>query len=178
MIPAPLLHLQVSSVTSLGPSLLTSTLSHSSLQFAGFLEFPTGIQEDWFPILFSIFVNTTPTSSTFKVWRIKYLYKSDALPWSQQDSSSLLTGNWPWTTHWTSLKVNFLNQKCMKWRGLYSSIKWELNGLDGHEFEQAPGVGDGQGRLVVCRSPWGCKVSDMTEQLNWTYSSKCYQIVS
>ena len=54
----------------------------------------------------------------------------------------------------------------MKWRGLYSSIKWELNGLDGHEFEQAPGVGDGQGRLVVCRSPWGCKVSDMTEQLN------------
>ena len=25
--------------------------------------------------------------------------------------------------------------------------------LDGHEFEQAPGVGDGQGRLACC-SPW------------------------
>ena len=39
--------------------------------------------------------------------------------------------------------------------------------LDGHEFKQAPGVGDGQGGLV-CHSPWGCKESDMTEQLNWT----------
>ena len=37
--------------------------------------------------------------------------------------------------------------------------------LHGHEFEQAPGVGDGQGGLVCC-SPWGCKESDMTERLN------------
>ena len=34
--------------------------------------------------------------------------------------------------------------------------------LDGHEFEQAPGVGDGQGNLMCC-SPWGHKKSDMTE---------------
>ena len=33
--------------------------------------------------------------------------------------------------------------------------------LDGHEFEEAPGVGDGQGGLECC-SPWGCKESDMT----------------
>ena len=39
--------------------------------------------------------------------------------------------------------------------------------LHGHEFEQAPGVGDGQGSLTYC-SPWGCKESDMTELLNWT----------
>ena len=39
--------------------------------------------------------------------------------------------------------------------------------LDGHEFEQAPGVGDGQ-RSLACYSPWGRKESDMTEQLNWT----------
>ena len=32
-------------------------------------------------------------------------------------------------------------------------------------FEQAPGVGDGQGGLV-CYSPWGRKVADMTERLN------------
>ena len=38
--------------------------------------------------------------------------------------------------------------------------------LDGHEFEWAAGVGDGQGGLVCC-SPWGCKESDMTEWLNW-----------
>ena len=37
--------------------------------------------------------------------------------------------------------------------------------LDGHEFEQAPGVGDGQGSLACC-SPWGHKESDMTEPLN------------
>jgi len=34
--------------------------------------------------------------------------------------------------------------------------------LNGHEFEQAPGVGDGQGSLVCCSS-WGHKESDMTE---------------
>ena len=37
--------------------------------------------------------------------------------------------------------------------------------LDGHEFEQAPGDGDGQGSLVCCSS-WGHKESDMTERLN------------
>ena len=39
--------------------------------------------------------------------------------------------------------------------------------LDGHEFEQAPGVGDGQGSLACC-SPWGYKESDMSERLNGT----------
>ena len=38
--------------------------------------------------------------------------------------------------------------------------------LNGHEFEQASRVGDGQGRLVCC-NPWGRKESDMTEWLNW-----------
>ena len=37
--------------------------------------------------------------------------------------------------------------------------------LDGLEFEQALGVGDGQGSLVCC-SPWGRKESDKTERLN------------
>ena len=38
--------------------------------------------------------------------------------------------------------------------------------LNGHEFEEAPGIGDGLGSLVCC-SPWGHKELDMTEQLNW-----------
>ena len=42
-----------------------------------------------------------------------------------------------------------------------------LHWLNGHEFEQAAGVGDGQGSLACC-SPWGPKESDMTEQLHWT----------
>ena len=37
--------------------------------------------------------------------------------------------------------------------------------IDGHEFEQAPGVGDGQ-RSLACCSPWGHKESDTTERLN------------
>jgi len=37
--------------------------------------------------------------------------------------------------------------------------------FDGHEFEQAPRVGDGQGSLV-CGSPWSLKESDITERLN------------
>ena len=37
--------------------------------------------------------------------------------------------------------------------------------LDGHEFEQAPGVGDGQGSLACCH-PWGHKGSGTAEGLN------------
>jgi len=57
--------------------------------------------------------------------------------------------------------------------------RWEEKGLtedemvgwhhrfNGHEFEQALGVGDGEGSLTCCR-PWSCKESDMTEGLNWS----------
>ena len=49
--------------------------------------------------------------------------------------------------------------------------------LDGHEFEQAPGVGDGQGGLACC-SPWGSKESDTTEQLNWLSWVSLWKICS
>ena len=39
--------------------------------------------------------------------------------------------------------------------------------LNGHESNQAPGDGNGQGGLACC-SPWGCKESDTSEWLNWT----------
>ena len=45
-------------------------------------------------------------------------------------------------------------------------VEWHHR-LDGHEFEQALGVGDGQGSLV-CYSQWGRKELDRTERLNWT----------
>ena len=57
-------------------------------------------------------------------------------------------------------------------------VGWH-HGPDGREFEQALGVGDGQGSLACC-SLWGRKESDMTELLNWTdetevtiYAKKC-----
>ena len=37
--------------------------------------------------------------------------------------------------------------------------------INAHEFELAPGVGDGQVGLAYCIT-WGCKESDITEQLN------------
>ena len=49
---------------------------------------------------------------------------------------------------------------------------WWLDGitrLNGHESEQAQGVGDGQGSLAYYSS-WGCKESDTTEWLNWKQS--------
>ena len=48
--------------------------------------------------------------------------------------------------------------------------------LDGHEFEQASGVGDGQG-ILACYCPWGCKESDMTEQLNWIELNMSIELV-
>ena len=43
-------------------------------------------------------------------------------------------------------------------------VRWHHR-LNGHEFEQALGVGDGQGSLACC-SPWGCKELDTTDRLH------------
>ena len=43
-------------------------------------------------------------------------------------------------------------------------VGWHCQ-LNGHEFEQAPGYGEGQGSLACC-SPWGHNESDTTERLN------------
>ena len=45
-------------------------------------------------------------------------------------------------------------------------VRWHHH-LNGHEFEQALGIGAGQQGLACC-SPWGPKELDMTEWLNWT----------
>ena len=50
-------------------------------------------------------------------------------------------------------------------------VGW-LHWLDGHEFEQTLGVGDGQGSLSCC-SPWGRKELNTTEWLNWYWYCVC-----
>ena len=51
-------------------------------------------------------------------------------------------------------------QQRMRWLdGITDSMNMSLG--------KSPAVGDGRGGLACC-SPWGCKESDMTEQLNWT----------
>ena len=57
-----------------------------------------------------------------------------------------------------------MKQKAEKGTTEDEMVGWHHQ-LDEHEFEQALGVGDGQGSLVCCSS-WGCKESNMTEQLN------------
>ena len=51
----------------------------------------------------------------------------------------------------------------------YKMVGWHYQ-LDGHEFQQAPGVGDGQGTLACC-CPWGHKEWNTTEWLNWWFSN-------
>ena len=43
-------------------------------------------------------------------------------------------------------------------------VRWHHQ-LNGHEFGQTPGHSQGQGSLACCSS-WGCKMLDMTKQLN------------
>ena len=51
-------------------------------------------------------------------------------------------------------------------------VGW-LHWLDGHEFEQAPGVGDEQGSLACC-SPWSYKAKDRLS--DWTTTNLCNQL--
>ena len=55
------------------------------------------------------------------------------------------------------------------------TVAWHHR-LYGHEIEQAPGVGEGQGGLVCC-SPWGHKESDTTQGLNENISLYAYSTV-
>ena len=75
----------------------------------------------------------------------------------------------PYVKHWLIRKVPDAGKDWgQKEEGMTEDkmVGWH-HWLDGYEFEQALGVGDGQGSLA-CGSPWGHKESDKTEQLNWT----------
>ena len=59
-------------------------------------------------------------------------------------------------------------------------MRW-LDGItdsrEGHEFEQAPGDGEGQENLECC-SQWGRKKSDVTEQLNDNNATRDGQVLA
>ena len=61
-----------------------------------------------------------------------------------------------WPKYWS---FSFSISPSNEYSGL---ISFRIDWFDGHEFEQGPGAGDGQGSLACC-SPRGCKESDMTE---------------
>ena len=121
----------------------------------------------------------------FELWCWRRLLR---VPWTARDQTSqskrksVLNIHWKvWCWSWNS---NSLAPDAKSWLigkdpDAGKDWRWEEKGmtegemvgwhhwLDGHEFEQTPGVGDGQGSLVCC-SPWGRKELDMTEWLNWT----------
>ena len=74
----------------------------------------------------------------------------------------------PDVKNWPVEKTLMLGKVEGRRRRGWQRMRW-LDGITNliDEFEQVPGVGDGQGSLVCC-SPWGHKESNMAERLNWT----------
>ena len=119
----------------------------------------------------------------FELWVWKRLLR---VPWIARRSNQYILKDWSWIligrtdaeaetlTLWPTDGNNWLIRKDSDagkdWgqeeKGMTEDemARWHHQ-LDGHEFENAPRVGDGQGSLVCC-SPWGHKESDMTEWLN------------
>ena len=113
----------------------------------------------------------------FELWCWRRLLR---VPWTARRSSQSILKEISLSIHWKdwcwSWNFDVKNQLIGKdpdakqdWRQEYKEMtENEMVGwhhwLDGHVFEQAPGVGDGQGSPACC-SPWG---QDTTEQLNQT----------
>ena len=74
------------------------------------------------------------------------------------DAKSQLTGKDPDAgKDWRPMEKGTTEKEMVRWH----------HQLNGQEFEQTPGDGEGQG-ILAHWSPWGCKESDTTKQLNWT----------
>ena len=90
------------------------------------------------------------------IWRTN-AEAENPIPWPS-DAKSWLIWNVPDAgKDWSWEEKGVTDEEMVGWHHQFN----------GHEFKQAPGVGDGQGSLECCRS-WGHKESDMTKRLNWT----------
>ena len=108
----------------------------------------------------------TPCSKRMVFIEKFYLYVVKSKLWNTIFMSSIIQRN-------AILCVNDEIYICNDWRQEEKgTTEDEMVGmhhrLNGHEFEQAPGDGDGQGSLACC-SPWGPKESDKTGWLNNTW---------
>ena len=83
---------------------------------------------------------------------------------------------WSWSSNtfptWCEELTHWKRPWCWKdWsqekRTTEDKMVWWHHQLDGHEFEEALGVGDGQGSLTCC-SPWCHKESETSGRLSWT----------
>ena len=95
------------------------------------------------------------------------------VPWTARRSNhswwwswnSQYFGHLMWRTDSFEKTLNLGKSEGRTKRGWQRMRLWH-HWLDGHEFEQPPGVGDRQGSLVCC-SPWGHKEWDWVTELNW-----------
>ena len=117
----------------------------------------------------------------FEVWYCRRLLR---VPWTARRSNQSIRKSWIFIGRtdaeaktpilWPLDAKNWLIGKApdagKDWRqeekGTAEMVGWHHQ-LDGHKFEQAPGVGDGQGGLAYC-SPWGQKEFNTNERLNWS----------
>ena len=133
------------------------------------------------------FLTRTPFLSLFSMQQIWLLLQQDQpiihipLKTLQSQSKSeiftmALGKDWCWS--WNSSTLATWFEEMTHWKRPWCWERWKAeekgttenervgwhHRFNGHEFEQTPGVGDGQGSLVRC-SPWGHKESDTTEWL-------------
>ena len=84
------------------------------------------------------------------------------------DAKNQLIGKRPWCWEWLKAEEKGMTED--------EAVGWH-DRLNGHEFEQSLGDGEGQGSLGCC-SPWGCKESDTIWWLNnnnkWLYKASTH----
>ena len=124
----------------------------------------------------------------FELWCWRRLLR---VPWTARRSNqSILKVISPdYSLEGLMLKLQYFGHQIWRTGSLEKTLTWERlrvekkgtiedemvgwhHWLNGHEFEQALGVADGQGSLAYY-SPWSHKESDTTEQLNWTEPFNC-----
>ena len=121
----------------------------------------------------------------FELWCWRRLLR---VPWTARRSNESILKESVLNIHWKdccwSWNSNTDAKNWLIWKDpdAGKDWRWEEKGLiedemgrwhhwlNRHEFEQALGVGDGQGSLMCC-SLWGHRESDTTEWLNWTLVS-------
>ena len=110
----------------------------------------------------------------FELWCWRRLFSiACTARWSNRQSIGRIDSEAPivWPPEWKNWLIGKDPDAGKDWKQEekgtteYGMVGWH-HWLNGHEFKQALGVGDGQGILVCCSH--GVTESDMTERLNWT----------
>ena len=119
-----------------------------------------GVQSHFIPLTFKMQPQARSGSQFTLPHRTKQVEVKNTKP-STWNSNTLAT--------WCKEQTHWKRPQC--WERLKVGGEGDNRGWDG--WKASPmwwtrvGVGDGQGSLVCC-SPWGCKESNKTEELNWT----------